>query len=162
MPHQDQVTPSEWLEGLPKHLAAAGALFTDTEGRVLVVKPNYRDHWLFVGGQLDEGETPEQACRREVKEEIGLDVELGGLLVIDWTQPIPSRPLPLIVFIFDGGTIDPARLRLDSDELSEFRFLPVEEALPLLSSNGRRRMPTALEAKRTGTTRYLSSGSYPT
>ncbi|MDA1360850.1 NUDIX hydrolase [Glycomyces luteolus] len=151
-------SPHEWLDRLPKHLAAAGALFTDTAGRVLVVKPNYRDHWLFVGGQLEEGETPEQACRREVKEEIGVDVELGDLLLVDWTQATEDRPFPLLVFIFDGGTIDADRIRLDDEELGEFRFLPTDEALRLLSANGRRRLPIALEAKRTGVTRYLSPG----
>lgn len=159
MPPKEQTPPDEWLAGRPKFLAAAGALFTDAEDRVLVVKPHYRDHWLFVGGQVDEGETPEQACRREVKEEIGLDVVLGGLLVVDWTQPTRDRPLPLVVFIFDGGTVDPARIRLDRDELDEFRFVPVAAALGLLSANGRRRMPVALDAKRTGATRYLSASA---
>ncbi|MEU5153281.1 NUDIX hydrolase [Glycomyces sp. NPDC021274] len=161
MPPKELTPPDQWLEGRPKHLAAAGALLTDAEGRVLVVKPNYRDHWLFVGGQLDEGETPEQACRREVKEEIGLDVALGELLVVDWTPPTRARLLPLVVFIFDGGTVDPARIRLDREELDEFRFVAVAESLELLSVNGRRRMPVAVDAKRTGNTRYLSVGARP-
>ncbi|MFG3339806.1 NUDIX domain-containing protein [Glycomyces sp. NPDC048151] len=148
--------PEEWIGRRPKVVVSAGALFTDDVGRVLVVKPNYRDHWLFVGGGLDEDETPEQACRREVKEEIGLDVEVGRLLVVDWTLPSRERPLPLLVFLFDGGAIRPEQIRLDGDELDEFRFVPVDEALNLLSRSGRRRLPVALEAKRTGTTRYLS------
>jgi 8-oxo-dGTP pyrophosphatase MutT (NUDIX family) len=158
MSPNDWVPPQEWFASRPKNLAAACALFTDPSGRVLVVKPHYRDHWLFVGGQLDEGETPEQACRREVKEEIGLDVELGDLLVVDWTQATAERPFPLLVFIFDGGTLDPEQIRLDRDELVEFRFLPADEARRLLSANGQRRMPVALEAKRTGTTMYRSNG----
>jgi 8-oxo-dGTP diphosphatase len=159
MSPKESLPQREWLDRLPKNLAAAGALFTDAVGRVLVVKPNYRDHWLFVGGQLDEGETPDQACRREIKEEIGLDIELGDLLVVDWTPATSERPFPLLVFLFDGGTLDPAQIRLDDDELDEFRFLPVDQALELLSANGRRRLPIALEAKRTGTMRYLSSSN---
>jgi 8-oxo-dGTP diphosphatase len=148
--------PEEWLALRPKVVASAGALLTDEAGRVLVVKPNYRDYWLFVGGQLDAGETPEQACRREVKEEIGLDVEIGRLLVVHWTQPTPERSLPMLVFIFDGGTVKPDRIRLDGDEIDEFRFAPTEEALTLLAANDQRRLPIALEARRTGTTHYLS------
>jgi 8-oxo-dGTP diphosphatase len=148
--------PEEWLERRPKVVASAGALLTDEAGRVLVVKPNYRDYWLFAGGQLEAGETPEQACRREVKEEIGLDVEIGRLLVVDWTQPTRDRSLPMLVFIFDGGTIGPERIRLDGDELDEFRFAPVAEALDLLAANDQRRLPIALEARQTGTTHYLS------
>ncbi|MEV4582314.1 NUDIX hydrolase [Nonomuraea jabiensis] len=37
---------------------ATGALITDREGRVLLVKPNYRPHWLFPGGMADDGEPP--------------------------------------------------------------------------------------------------------
>ncbi|MCH7229316.1 NUDIX hydrolase [Glycomyces sp. L485] len=157
MSRNEWLPPEQWLESLPKNIAAACALLTDPAGRILVVKPNYRDHWLFVGGQLDEGETPEQACVREVKEEIGLDVELGGLLLVDWTPPLQSRPLPLIVFVFDGGIIEPDRVRLCDDELDDYRFLAPDQALPLLSRNGRRRMPVALEAQRTGATLYRSS-----
>ncbi|HEY1093083.1 MAG TPA: NUDIX hydrolase [Glycomyces sp.] len=149
--------PEEWLALRPKVVASAGALLTDASGRVLVVKPNYRDYWLFVGGQLDAGETPEQACRREVKEEIGLDLEIGRLLVVDWTPPTPERSLPLLVFIFDGGSVEADRITLGGDELDEFRFVPAEAALNLLSANDQRRLPIALGARSTGTTHYLSN-----
>jgi 8-oxo-dGTP diphosphatase len=157
------MSDNEWLPPIqsiarrPKNIAAAGALFTDKAWRVLVVKPTYRDHWLFVGGQLDQDETPEQACRREVREEIGLEVTLGRLLLVEWTAPRPSRPLPLIMFLFDGGVIEPGQVRLNDGELDDFQFLSPEQAMPLLSSNGRRRLPVALEARRTKTTLYRSS-----
>ncbi|MFC3492991.1 NUDIX domain-containing protein [Glycomyces rhizosphaerae] len=159
MSRNEWLPPEQWVDRLPKNIAAACALFTDPTGRVLLVKPNYRGHWLFVGGMLDEGETPEQACRREVKEEIGLDVEFGRLLLVNWTPPMPERPLPLIVFIFDGGVIEPDQIRLDPGELDEYRFLEPDQALPLLSVNEQKRMTVALEARRTGATRYLSGGN---
>src|SRR6202042_1722416 len=68
-------TPAEeaaWYAQLPTMFGAAGALFTDDAGRVLLVKPNYRDHWSLPGGILEEGEPPHEACRREVLEELGL------------------------------------------------------------------------------------------
>ena len=50
----------------------------DEEGRVLMqhrskdakLKP---DHWAFFGGGIEEGETPEEALKREIKEELGID-----------------------------------------------------------------------------------------
>ena len=39
--------PDEWFGGLPGVVIAGGALFTDPDGRVLLVKPNYRDHWTI-------------------------------------------------------------------------------------------------------------------
>jgi 8-oxo-dGTP pyrophosphatase MutT (NUDIX family) len=157
MPRNEWLPPDESIACRPRSIAAAGALFTDKAWRVLVVKPTYRDHWLFVGGQLDEGETPEQACLRGVREEIGLEVTPGTLLLVEWVAPQPSRPLPLIMFLFDGGLIEPDQVRLNDGELEDYRFLTVDQAMPMLSSNGRRRLPVALEARRTGTTLYRST-----
>ncbi len=38
-----------WYARLPTMFGAAAALFTDAAGRVLLVKPNYRDHWSLPG-----------------------------------------------------------------------------------------------------------------
>ena len=43
-----------WYARLPTMFAAAAALFTSADGRVLLVKPNYRDHWSLPGGILDK------------------------------------------------------------------------------------------------------------
>ncbi|SEO93588.1 NUDIX domain-containing protein [Actinacidiphila rubida] len=51
----------------------AAAIITDQIGRVLLVRPTYRedDRWLLPGGALEAGEHPMDACRREVAEELG-------------------------------------------------------------------------------------------
>lgn len=154
-PNESQ-PPDQWVASLTTHLTSAGALFTDPAGRILIVKPNYRDHWLLVGGLLDQGESPEQACRREVKEEIGLDRPPGRLLLVDWTPPSPARPLPLIEFIFEGGTIEPDQILLDTSELDEHCFAPADQAMSLLSGDGQRRLAAAIKAQQTGTTLYRS------
>lgn len=49
----------------------------EKSGKVLIQKRNhepYYDHWCCPGGHIDIGETPKQAIIREVKEEVGLDV----------------------------------------------------------------------------------------
>ncbi len=60
---------------------AAGAVITDPAGRVLLVKPNYRDWWSVPGGICEFGEPPHLGCRREVAEEVGIDRAPGRLLV---------------------------------------------------------------------------------
>ncbi|MGW2080623.1 NUDIX domain-containing protein [Streptomyces sp. NPDC001939] len=51
---------------------AAGALFFDAEGRVLMVEPTYKDYWEIPGGYVETGESPLQAAVREVEEGLGI------------------------------------------------------------------------------------------
>ncbi|MEO0768780.1 MAG: NUDIX hydrolase [Cyanobacteria bacterium J06649_4] len=45
----------------------AGGLFFDSEGRLLILKPTYRNDWLIPGGVVEANESPRHACMREVR-----------------------------------------------------------------------------------------------
>jgi ADP-ribose pyrophosphatase YjhB (NUDIX family) len=51
-----------------------------SDGRVLLHRTADEDFWSLPGGRLQVGETVTEALRREMREEIGADVEVGGLL----------------------------------------------------------------------------------
>lgn len=56
-----------YLAGLPRIIAGAAALFRDSDGRVLLVEPNYREGWALPGGTIesDDGETPVRGAPRD-------------------------------------------------------------------------------------------------
>lgn len=143
-----------YIAGLPRIIAGAAALFRDSEGRVLLVEPNYRDGWALPGGTVesDEGETPRQGARRETAEEIGLDVELGALLAVDWV-PGTARP-PLVAYLYDGGVLGDDQLksiRLQEDELLSWRLVAREDLPRFLPGELGLRVRAGLEALDAGT-----------
>ncbi|MFG2333077.1 NUDIX domain-containing protein [Streptomyces sp. NPDC048604] len=150
---------AEYIASLPKVLAGAAVLFRDERGRVLIVEPNYRDGWTLPGGTIesDTGETPRQAARRETAEEIGLDVEPGALLAVDWVHSSPGRDRPpLVAYVYDGGVLTEERLaaiRLQEEELLSWKLIPREEVPAHLPDSLGPRVLAALDA--------LSAGAGP-
>jgi ADP-ribose pyrophosphatase YjhB (NUDIX family) len=61
----------------PRFAVTAGAIITDSRGRVLLLKHRFRpgSGWGLPGGFMEQGEQPEETLRRELREEIGLEVE---------------------------------------------------------------------------------------
>jgi 8-oxo-dGTP diphosphatase len=138
---------------------AAGALFLDGTGRVLIVEPTYKENWEIPGGMMEAGETPSQACVREITEELGLTMRLGRLLVVDWA-PHP-RLGDRVLFVFDGGTLAPAQLAkisLQADELASYALIDQAEVESRLIPRLARRVRAALTARADGTTSYLEHG----
>jgi 8-oxo-dGTP pyrophosphatase MutT (NUDIX family) len=113
---------------MPGKRVSAGALFRDAAGRVLVLEPTYKPRWEIPGGVVEAGEEPFAACVREVREELGVDLAVGGLLVVDWA-PAWGVWGDSVNFVFDGGVLDGAALRdavPQADEVRAWRFEPLD------------------------------------
>ena len=153
----------EWYASLATMYGSAAALITDTEGpsaRFLLVKPNYRELWSLPGGILEDGEPPHVGCFREVEEELGLAREPGPLLAVAWTGPEGVRPRPIVSFIFDGGVLaDPGTIRLQKEELDDWRCVAPEEFGDYLPGFMAERVSAAVQAKATGTATYVPAES---
>jgi 8-oxo-dGTP diphosphatase len=151
-PAESAVTP------VPAIPASAGALIFDRKGRLLILKPTYKAGWTIPGGVIEaDGETPWQACKREVAEECGLTVRRARLACLDFRRPRPGR-IGGIRFLFDCGRLDDGALgaiTISPDEISEYAILKLSKALPLLSGPIRRRVRAATSAA--GTV-YLEEG----
>ncbi|RST17802.1 NUDIX hydrolase [Streptomyces sp. WAC05374] len=144
---------ASYIAGLPRVLAGAAALFRDGEGRVLLVEPNYREGWALPGGTIESatGETPRQAARRETLEEIGLDVEPGRLLAVDWVHGT-GRP-PIVAYVYDGGVLSGEQfraIRVQEEELISWKLVEPEELATYLLGSLAFRVAASLDALATG------------
>jgi 8-oxo-dGTP diphosphatase len=128
---------------VPAIPVSAGALIFDQAGRLLILKPTYKTGWTIPGGVMEaDGETPWDACRREVREECGIEVRGGRLACVDFRPGRPGHPGG-IRFLFDCGPAGDAALAtitLQPEEIAEYRLVPPDAALALLRPPIRRRV----------------------
>ena len=146
--------------GLPAIPVSAGALIFDGAGRLLILKPTYKSGWTIPGGVMEaDGETPWEACRREVREECGIEIRRGRLACMDFRHPKPGRAGG-IRFLFDCGRVgeeDLAGIVVQPEEVSEYRLAALPDALGLLRGPIRRRVRAAAGSGRKGLV-YLEDG----
>jgi ADP-ribose pyrophosphatase YjhB (NUDIX family) len=130
----------------PRKRMAAGALLFDDAGRLLLVKPTYRDLWGIPGGGVEADESPRVGCERELAEELGLERAVRRLLVVGWKRPEPPQDESLL-FVFDGGVLtadEIGAIRLPPDELSTFAFVDRADVPGLLPRRTGRCVTAAL------------------
>jgi 8-oxo-dGTP diphosphatase len=146
---------------LPAVPVSAGALIFDRAGRLLILKPTYKSGWTIPGGVMEaDGESPWDACRREVAEECALRIDASHpvrLACVDFRRPRPGRPGG-IRYLFDCGPFGDAELAgvvVQPEEVSEHRFADLPTALTLLRTPIRRRVRAAT---RRHPHRYLEDG----
>lgn len=100
------------------------------------MKPTYKPHWEIPGGIVELDESPREAARREIREEIGLELAAGRLALVGLDyMAAGGAKTEALMFVFSGGPLtqdEQAGLRVDGDEIGEFRFAPLEEAAAML------------------------------
>ncbi len=95
------------------------------DGQVLLVQQSYRNRWGVPGGLLKRGEDPEAAARREVREEVGIDIVLTGepAVVVD----AEARRVDLVFRARLAPGQDPALARPGSPEIVDARWFPADD-----------------------------------
>lgn len=111
--------------------AAVAGVIVDERGRMVVLvrgKEPGKGKWDLPGGFVDPGETAEEALRREVREEIGLEVTglryLGSWPNVYEYMGVRYRTLDL-GFVCEAAQV--AQARPTENEIAEVLFLPSQE-----------------------------------
>jgi 8-oxo-dGTP diphosphatase len=109
----------------PSFTVGAACVIERDDGAILLVRLVYREAWGLPGGLVKRREDIATCGRREVKEEIGLDVELTSqpAVVVD------SRPqrVDVVFRARPAPGVDPATARPVSAEIREVRWFPADE-----------------------------------
>ena len=137
---------------------AAGALFVDGS-RVLLVRKTYGNGWDIPGGYVDRGESPAEACAREIHEEIGLERKPVRLLVHDWAPNDGEGDKILYVFSCGAVGADEDQITLDGEELDQWAWVPFDRISDYVVPRLVRRLSLAYQANLEGTTLYLEHGN---
>jgi 8-oxo-dGTP diphosphatase len=114
-----------------------------------LLRTTYKPTWTLPGGCAEEGESPLQACLRELEEETGLIRTTGTLRCVDHRKPDADRVIGGLRFIFDLGALQTGEiqsLRLPAEEIAESRLVTPDEAYHLVDTAQARRLATVLKS----------------
>ncbi|HEY5785375.1 MAG TPA: NUDIX hydrolase [Microlunatus sp.] len=144
---------------LPRKRLIAHVLMRDANGRILLCDTAFKSDWELPGGIVEPGEAPRDGAIREVREELGLDLSVGRLLVADWLPPYLGWE-DALELIFDGGRVSEAELdsfALQENEITSVALLTLDEAAEVVTPLSHRRLSVAM-GQREGETAYLQDG----
>lgn len=78
------------MQDTRKHVQVAAAIIMD-DGKIFATQRahgEFKDGWEFPGGKIEQGETPQQAAKREVIEELDTEIEVGELFdTVEYDYP---------------------------------------------------------------------------
>ena len=125
--------------GQRRFTVTAGAIIFDDDGRVLLLEHVFRADggWGIPGGFLSKGEQPETALRREMREEIGIELEQVEMLFA--RTLLRPRQIEIYFAARAIGTPQPCSFEIRTAEWFKIDNLPAE-----LSQDQRRLIQRAL------------------
>ena len=116
-----------------KHIEVAAAIITD-HGKIFATQRGYgefKDGWEFPGGKIEQGETPQQAVIREVREELDAEIEVGELFdTVEYDYPDFHLTMYCFICTVKSGDLvlkeHEAAKWLSEDSLDSVAWLPAD------------------------------------
>ena len=115
----------------PQFTVGSLCIIERDDGKVLLIRQSYRNHWGLPGGLLKKHEAPDDAALREIAEEVGLSIDLVGepVVVVD-SEP---RRVDIIYRARPAAGADLSAVRPMSPEIVEARWFATTD-LPRLQA----------------------------
>ena len=117
-----------------KQIEVVAAIIHDDQGRIFATQRgygDYKDWWEFPGGKMEAGETPEEALRREIWEELETRIVVERLLeTVEWDYPQFHLTMHCYLCHVESGHLElkehEAAKWLSNDELESVNWLPAD------------------------------------
>ena len=118
-------------------IEVVAAIIHDEEGRIFATQRGYgpmKDGWEFPGGKMESGETPEDALKREIWEELETRIEVEQLFeTIDYDYPDFHLTMHCYICKVESGKLTlkehEAARWLTKEQLSSINWLPADRSI---------------------------------
>ena len=120
-----------------KQIEVVAAIIHDDEGRIFATQRgygDYKDGWEFPGGKMESGETPEEALKREIWEELETKIVVERLVqTVDWEYPKFFLKMHCFLCSIESGSLvlkeHEAARWLSKDQLDSVDWLPADKVV---------------------------------
>ena len=117
-----------------KQIEVVAAIIHDAEGRIFATQRgygDYKDWWEFPGGKMEQGETPEEALKREIWEELETQIVVERFVAtVEWDYPQFHLTMHCYLCHVESGHLElkehEAAKWLNKEELESVNWLPAD------------------------------------
>ena len=117
-----------------KQIEVVAAIIVDSQNRIFATQRgsgDWKDWWEFPGGKIEPGETPEQALKREIWEELETRIAVGERIhTVEWDYPKFHLTMHCYLCTIESGSLTllehEAARWLAPDELDSVQWLPAD------------------------------------